>query len=323
MLYKALSIINWESAVVEGKEVLVMVVLREWTRVTDTDDVFDQKQEYQYRVLTIEDGVYHHRLYNKSLELVSETTPMSDNKTMGYIPFVIHGGIEVQPVFLGEILDLNLHHFQLSADQFHGLHFCGLPTPWVSGVDKNKAPTCIGPTKFVVLEEAESEIGLLEFQGQGMQPIADKLSDIERTITAISVSSMERSGRVTATQANIDFANDTASLAGVVNSLSAGFTEALMFASKWMQSQIVVAKFTTDFVSGKMPAQELLALTQAYLSGSISFATYWNNLVQGEIADPNKTAEEEQAEIEIDPDPDPEKGGDIVNVDDDTTPNPK
>ena len=304
--YGALSIINWEKKMIDGKEELILVVLREWVKQTGGDDIFDQTQERQYRVLTLEDDVYHHRVYDKDLNMLPDHdfVPEMDNNPLTRIPFKIHGGIDVAPLFLSEVLDLNLHHFQLSAGQAHGLHFCGLPTPWVSGVTKKDAPTCIGPTKFVVLEEPEAKVGLLEFQGQGMVPIADKLAVIEKTISALTASSMERSGRVTATQSNIDFANDTASLAGVVNSLSEEFTEVLQIAAKWTGStEKVSVKFTTDFVSGKISAQELLALTQAYLTGAISHDTYWTNLIHGEVADPHKSSDEEQKEIVIDPDP--------------------
>ena len=303
ILYGALAITNWEKAMIDGKEELIMVTLREWIK-QKSDDIFDQTQERQYRVLTLDEGIYNHRVYDKNQDLVKEFVPEQNNKPLNRIPFKIHGGIDVNPLFLGEVLDLNLHHFQVSADQFHGLHFCGLPTPWVSGVKKEKAPTCIGPTKFVVLEDVESKIGLLEFQGQGMEPISKKLEALEKTVAALTASSLERSGRVTATQSNIDFANDTASLAGVVNSLSEEFTEVLQMAAKWSGSDTDVSvKFTTDFVSGKISAQELLALTQAYLSGTISYDTYWTNLIHGEVADPHKSSKEEQDDIEIDPAP--------------------
>ncbi len=301
--YDALSMINWDSTIIDGKEALTMMVLMEWEKVDVTSDVFDTNQQLRYRVLTLEDGVYHHRVFDKNLKLVVDIVPERDNKPLDRIPFVVHGGIAPNPVFIGEVLDLNLHHFQLSADQFHGLHFCGLPTPWVSGVGKDDAPKFVGPTRFAVLEDPEAKIGLMEFQGQGMQPIADKLHTIEGTVAALSASVMERSGRVTATQSNIDFANDTASLVGTVHLLSEEISRALSFATTWISKPAVEVKLTTDFVSGKLSAQELLALTQAYLSGSISYATYWSNLIQGEIADPHKTAETEQSEIEIDPNP--------------------
>lgn len=306
-LYPCQSIINWQAEIIDGKEKLTMVVLREEVRKDDLDDKFDQSQTVQYRALTLEDGVYHNRVYNKNRELVDgkDLVPEMNNKPLDFIPFIIHGGASVKPLPLGEVLDLNLTHYQLSCDELHGLHFCGLPTPWVRGVSKKEAPNCIGPTKFLVLEDPEAGIGLLEFSGQGLEPMAKKLKAIEDTIATVAASVVDNSGRVTATQSNIDFANNTASLAGVVNILSSELSMILNTAAKWMKKTEVSVMLTTDFISGKLDSQELIALTQAYIGGAISFHTYWSNLASGEIAEPHRTAETEQNEIEIDPAPKP------------------
>jgi hypothetical protein len=217
---------------------------------------------------------------------------------MTFIPFIIHGGIDVKPVFLGEVLDLNVHHWQLSADEIGALHVVGQPTPWVSGVSADEAPTCFGPNRFIVLEDPQANIGILEFVGQGLDSIANKLKVFEETIATITASTINKSTQMTATQAGIDFANNTASLTATVNKLSSEISFALTIAAEWMGKQVGGFSLSTDFISSRLSAQDLTALLTTYMQGAISWDTFWENLQTGEIADPNKAADEELATLE-------------------------
>ncbi len=125
------------------------------------------------------------------------------------------------------------------------------------------------------------------------------LQIIKEYISTLAVNmSLNPESQITATQANIDNSNQTASLAGAVNMLSSEFTKILGWASEWMNKTVGPVQINTDFVSASLSPQMLKELVASYQQGAISYETMWQQLQQGEIADPHKTAEEEQGDIE-------------------------
>ncbi len=296
LLYDEESITNWDVGMVDGKERLNAIMLME----DDTKgDYLDSETTTIYRELILVDGVYTQRLYDDKSNLLSEVVPVINNSTLDYIPIVVHGGIGVKPVFLCEVLDQNVHHFQTATDQMHGLHFQGLINAYITGADKEEAPTTIGPEVIWCFEDPATSVGILESHGNGLDAVADKLKVFEETISTVSISTaLSNAGSVTATQASIDFSNNSASLTGVVNTLSAEVSVILQIAADWLNISVGAFSFSTDFVSQRLSAQDLTAVVQAYMSGAISWDTFWSNLQAGEIGDPNREPEEEFAMIE-------------------------
>jgi hypothetical protein len=315
LYYDPLAILNWKKEEVDGVDQLTMVVLAE-NVVKDDGDEFNTETKVQYRVLDLDEGKYRVRVFDDAENQIGEEIfPLMNNKTMDFIPFIIHGGVPVKPPFLTEIIDQNVHHYQVTADQMHGLHWAGLPTPYVTGVDPEDAPKHIGSSRFICVPDPNGKVGFLEFEGQGLMPIADKLKVFEETISSLAVNMILNSDQTerTATQSNIDSSSQTASLAGTVNLLSSEFTTLLGWAAEWMSKEAGAVKINTDFVSSKMSPQELDALFKAYIGGGISYQTFWMNLQQGEVASESKDFEKELSDIEENLPPglvEPDAGGD-------------
>jgi hypothetical protein len=119
----------------------VLIVLKEEAYVGDSE--FSQDYEDRYRVLDLTAEGYRQRVFRLNSrgedELVenSEVFPVMNGSRLGMIPFVFFGvdgtGDEVESPPLLDLLTMNLHHYQVSADWEHGCHFQGLPTPYISG----------------------------------------------------------------------------------------------------------------------------------------------------------------------------------------------
>jgi len=129
--YKAESIINWDTAIINGRSVLSMVVLREHVK-KQGDDMFEHKQSVQYRVLMLdENGNYVIKIYSDNagkFSVVSETTPTVNGAPMKYIPFWIiseKGFVSPAPSepILLDLADLNLAHYRNSADHEENVHW--------------------------------------------------------------------------------------------------------------------------------------------------------------------------------------------------------
>ena len=298
LFYSAESIINWREDTINGITQLVEVRLEEEIEVQL--DEFTWETAKQYRVLDLDEGKYRVRVFNDQEIMVGdEVYPLMNNSTMDHIPFVIHGGVDVQPPFLTEILDLNLHHYQVTTDEAHGIHWAALPTPYVTGLDT--PPDKIGPTAMIALPDPQSTAGFMEFSGSGLQPSAAKLKVYEDQISSLAINMVMNNELAvkTATQTSVDSSSQTASLSGTVTMLSAEFTKLLTIAADWMGKTVGPVTINQDFISSKMSPDMINAVRQSWLDGAISYESMWLQLQQGEIAPEAKTAEEEQGDIDI------------------------
>lgn len=304
--YDELSLINWRTSRINNMDQLVLVILKESKVVMSDDDNFTWEVKDQYRVLELIDGIYQISLYDHDGKLVPDslTQPKMNNKPMNFIPAVIHGGVDVQQPPLNAIVDINLHHYQLSADEMHGLRMAALPTPYFFGKDPNDDdfPTHTGPTRMIGCEDANAKTGFREFSGAGLASVAAKLKQFADDIAMLSVQMATEQINKSATGSSIDYGNSTASLAGTSSILSAEMTQALKIAVEWAggDPEKVECNLNKDFMPAGMDANMFQALLKAYLSGTITYDTYYANLARGEITDPGKDSADEKREIEDD-----------------------
>lgn len=301
--YTEMDIINWREEKINNVNKLVMVVLRESVTTVDDDDEFTFNPEYRYRVLDIKDNFYRQRLFDDNGDYIpdSETFPKENNVKLGYIPIEIHGGVTPINPPLNAIVDLNLHHYQLGADEMLGLRMAALPTPYVWGIDPNSDdfPVHVGPSKVIGSEDADCSTGFREFSGAGLGSVAVKLQKFEDNIASMSVQmTNDKSG--SATGAAIDYANTTSTLSGIVSMLSGELQRSVRMLIKWAggDPEKVTVTLNQDFMPAGMDANKILALMKAYIGGTITYDTYYRNLAKGEITDPHKASEEELREIE-------------------------
>ena len=302
--YREKDILNWRMERVNNINTLVFLVLRE--EVSEIESEFDWKPAYQYRVLDLIDGKYRVRLYdNDGVEIPnSETFPRKKGAFMTFIPVIIHGGVEPIDPPLNGIVDINKHHYQLGADEMHGLRMAALPTPYFFGCDPedDDFPNHVGPSRVIGHSDTDAKTGFREFSGAGLQTVASKLQKFEDVIAMLSVQMTTEKANASATGSAIDYANATATLAGVVDVLSSELETALQYAADWdgINPEEIGLTLNKDFMPGGMTAQDLLAQLQLYLQGTISYSTFYKNIAKGEYADPHKTPEEEREEIEQD-----------------------
>lgn len=304
--YNELDIINWRVEKIGNVNKLVMVVLRE--EKDNIVDEFDWDVEYQYRVLDIKDGVYRQRLFDESEHVIEEIYPKFNGSLMSFLPFFFHGGIKVQQPPLNEVVDLNRHHFQLSADESEGLRLAALPTPYFFGADPNEPdfPNHVGPACVIGSKDTDCKTGFREFTGAGLESVAKKLEKYEQLMAQLSVQfATDTLSDTSATESAINQGNSTASLAGMVQVLSNEFTQLLKILAEWSgrNPENIECQLNTDFTPANMTAQDMQALLNLYISGTITYDTFYKNLAKGEITDPNKDSQEEKDEIDVETPP--------------------
>ena len=154
--YTAENIINWRIERLGGRSVVTMVVLRELGHIVDPTDTYKLEARERIRVLSLDDGLYTVRVYVKIKNStnseryvqVEELRPTIQGQDLKYIPFVCCNsntiGMTTERPPLLDLVNVNLHHWRLSCDYNHGLHYTGLPTPVAAGFPKSNEGYRIG-----------------------------------------------------------------------------------------------------------------------------------------------------------------------------------
>jgi hypothetical protein len=281
---------------------LSLVVLRESIDSREGDE-FSHDTKYQYRVLDLVGGIYRQRIFNEDGNEETAIFPTRQGEPIKFIPFVIHGGWEVQYPMLISVADLNIHYYQKDADYQHGVHFTALPTPYIIGLDKGDEaiPTSIGPTSLWVLPEGCS-CGMLEFNGLGLTQIKDAIaSTVEMIIILASriLAPEKSSANESALSAAIRNNSETSSLAGVVSLLSKEITEMVRIMEWWSNGspEKVKVGINPDFMPSTLSGSDMLSFVTAWIKGGISYESLFNVLKRGEIVDGSRLIADELKDI--------------------------
>jgi len=314
--YRAEDIIAWRTERWEGREVITGVVLFEIVEERDGKDDFVMNEIEQYRALELVKGVYTQNIWrkipNSDQFLVVETyVPTRRGVPLPFIPFTFLGSTStssiVQKPPLDDLVIVNLSHYCTMADLEHGRHYTALPTPWVAGAlgGKTGAPLYIGSGKAWSLEK-EGRAGMLEFSGAGLGHLAEGEREKRKMMATLGARLLEdqASTNETATAVLTRHSGEQATLRTIAQAAEAGLSKALRFHVWWegadaspLELKEVQYTVNKEFFSTKMSSQELQGLVGALQAEAISYETFYDQLVKGEIARPGVTAEQEQEAI--------------------------
>ena len=315
-IYPAENITNWQTELVRGQYRLRRVVLRE-IYFAQGEDPYEVEQKEQYRDLYLdESGFFAVDVWREKEQSSTDSEkwyrveeesalPRFRGQRLNYIPFqfVNVGNIEVSPETppLLPLVDANLHHYRLQADYNHGLHFCGLPTPWVAGFP-TEMELKIGSATAWVASDPTAKVGMLEFTGQGLDPLKSAIEQIVGYMASLGARLLEQDRRAVeaAETHRIRQSREEATVATITNSVSTGLSNVLtwLLNLSGVEGEAAI-KLNTDLVDARLEPAELRELVQAWQAGAISFETLYHNLRQGERTRPEVTAEEEKTLIDL------------------------
>lgn len=317
--YKAETIINWRTARVNNAMQLVMVALRETAQNWVSE--FEVEAVDQIRALILEDGQrYIQRVYRKAKnkdeweQYGPDITPLMNNQPLPFIPFVIFGpanndvAVQKPPVY--DLVTLNLSHYRSTADLEHGAHYTGLPTAVVTGYSADGTEKlAIGSATAWIFPAADADAKYLEFTGQGLGALENRLKEKEAGMAAIGARMLapEKKGAEAENTVKLRHAGEGAVLSSIGEMIEHGFGRVLQIMAKWENIDAEVkAEFNDDFVDTVLAAPDVVALVGAWQAGAMSFETLFWNLKQGELVEGDRSIEEEQAAIKANPPPQPE-----------------
>lgn len=320
--YLAENILSWRSEVINGREVLTYVLLREIvdnSQLLNGDAFINLDTDYanaslraRYRVLLLNNGVYTQRVYdlgdtatNRNPTFTGQTyeeiTPTRNGNTLDYIPMVIIGALSPTPNIqkppMSDIVSLNLSHYRTSAQLEHGRYNTALPVYYVPvSQPGEQGDYIIGPS--VVWEVGiESKPGILEYFGTGLKSLTDGLIEKEEHIAQLGGRIMGIRPQATAESDNIyamKQANEMSVLMNITESMSSALTKALIWMLDWQRKPIkgVRVKLNQDFKQSSTAARELRAIAFLYQEGILPIKEVFQALQVAEFIDEDTTEED-------------------------------
>ncbi len=294
--YKFESIINWHFEVIDNIEKLSLVILQEQKSVRKG---FEVEVVKQYRVLELIGGVYHQSLYSDSGSVIEEALPVIINgNTSKEIPFYfIEVGAEDKAI-INDLVDMNFHHYQVGADYNSKNHFSSFIIWYETGAQDGENMLMGNGVKWSN-QSSDATFGILQPDGNA-DALRISLQDDEQRMAALGAEALKprTSGAESAEAKSLDKVAQNSTTANVAITVSEAIKKALEFCALWVgSSEEVTYELNTDYNPTGMNAQSLTAIVGAYQASAISYDTLYDNLQRGEIAKPDRTAEEEKALI--------------------------
>ena len=300
-VWRAEDILSWRTTRINNRTILSFVVLQE-TQVSY--DGFERKEELRYRVLDIEQETGHYRIRvfrvgkdGEYEQVGDDVFPVLQGQYMQEIPFHFFGGIDPQTPCLNDLFLTNLQHYKVAADFYNGLHMVGLPTPYITGWQKDPEESTkrIGGRDAWVFPDPETKVGFLEFTGSGLSNNVTAMEMLKKEMTVLGARMLEDQKRAveTAEVANIHRASENSILAAIAHQVSSGMTKCLQIFSDWLGGNEKVSfAVNTDFIPGMMSSQDLIALVNAWQSGALPTSVLAHRLVEGELTPAGMTKQD-------------------------------
>ncbi len=310
--YPAETVINWKVSAVNGRQRLVMVVLKETTEKS-IDDFTSEMQE-QYRVLALnEDGYYVQRVYNKDGQLLvqdeegnTDIMPrQANNQPFTFIPFVFLGATNNDPdVDMSPLYDLsvvNIAHYRNSADFEESCFLVGQPTVAISGLTQHwidevfKGSVMLGSRAAIPLPIGGAAALL---QASPNQMPMEAMRHKEQQMIQIGAKIITDGGMAeTAEAARIKFAGQNSKLGTIVGNVEEAYNLLLNWALLFTGgSGSCLVELNKEFYDKKADPQMLMAQIQLLDRGVIAISDIRERLRNyGEIA-------KERTDEEIDED---------------------
>jgi hypothetical protein len=169
--YHAENIINWKYRIVDGQQMLTLVVLEEHIEIETME--FAIMTVKQWRELRMVNGQFIQRIWqqhpqdtvndpkepvqqkqkNAEGQMVDELIIRTQIQNFDFIPFTFVGskknnGYEIGPSPLYGLAKMNIAHFRNSADHEDSVFYNGQAQPWLAGLDEQWRNWMMAPYYF-------------------------------------------------------------------------------------------------------------------------------------------------------------------------------
>lgn len=312
-IYRAESIDNWRLRNIGGVLRLVMVKLCELSEVEKDD--YALEYEKRYRVLKLENGIYTQTVYNEKEEQIGEviTPRQSNGAAWDHIPFHIIGATtnspDVDQALISGIVDLNIAHYQMSADEMKNLHIHSGGTLVLKTEYTLEQWNQMNPNGVTVGADQGLQVGAQGdaklLQLEAAQAVAAKMVHLESQMIAVGAHLItDATSNETAEAARIDASGKASSLSTAVGNVSEGLEAALEDMARFMGGNPDSVKYQLNqqFYPDNLDAQTIMAMIQLLDRQVIAVQDVRSKLRGGGLIAQNRTDEELDSELgDVDP----------------------
>lgn len=321
-MYTAEAIINWFVEWRNNRTELVKVVLEESATILKSDDEFTVLSEPRWRVLDLhpETGEYRVRVYRKKdgkdEQIGTDAYPLMNGKPLTFIPFRFIGTDDTTPqVDLPPLLDLanvNVGHYQTTADLEHGAHKTALPQPWIAGItpqmDNQGRPIPLtfymGGSTVWTLDNPSAQVGMLEYTGAGLASLEGRLAVKEKHMAVLGARMLEaqKTGVEAAETAGIHRSGEHSALSAVAATISKAASAFMGWFDSWAGGDgNATVTINRKFFERQLSAQEVTAIVQGWQAGAISEQEMFELFQGGGVVRDDKGYEDHATEIANNP----------------------
>lgn len=271
-------ILNWRRRVINGKLVLDQVILRERYDEPNIGGYGSAKAEV-YRILELDaDGYYFQKIFSVEDHQLRDPIivyPRMTGELITEIPFKIfsvnRSTPDIQKPTFQEIVELNLSHYRSYADLEYALHICAIPVYYMSGVREGDNYV-VSPRRLWTLNDKDDKIGILEFNGRGLDYCENGLLRKEQHISSLGgklLSSQRKQAAESSEVVQMREKGEQSVLLNMANSMGEAFTELLKFKCKWdgYEAEDLLVSFNKDFSEGSFSSREARVLQQIAEAG--------------------------------------------------------
>lgn len=303
--YPRESVLEARTGFVNGNEEFTFLKLAE-TWIEDVDE-WTQEAREAVRVYDMNENRVRVRVYRKTAAgwaLYNEAFPTArSGQGLRYIPAVAFGPESNRfgkPPLL-DLIDVNLAHFRNSADMEHALHFTGLPTPYVSGVDPSDLPSLtLGSATGHVFQSENAKIQFATYGAEGLASLKQAMDDKVQMMAALGARMLAPESRAAESGEALAIrrGGENSALAKVADSVSRSIVLVLETLAEWEGITGPISySLNTDYLPNRMNPQELTALMAAWQAGGLTSEELFERMKAGGVIRDDKTYDEHEAEM--------------------------
>lgn len=276
--YTAEQILNWRVEERDGEEKLTQVVLSERaSRIPDHG--FGLEYYDRLRILELDElGQYTQRVTDADDPHGGVTiVPMARGVPLDFIPFVFFGpktlGAEIEAPPIQDIVDLNISHYQSTADLQNARHYTATPVYYVTGASEDESVFEIGPNRVWKID-TNDKVGIVEYNGSGLNYLESAVNDFERQMFSLGGKLLSQQRKVAAqsdTMLELLKMGEEAILMSITDNLSFGFTTLVGWMTWWETGSEgdCEIRLNQQFDAVAVDARELRAIQSLYESGLV------------------------------------------------------
>lgn len=240
VMYEADQIVNWRTEVVNGQQVLSLLVLEEESY--EADGEYGQEEVERYRVLRPGSWQLFREIENAAgqKEYILEAEGTS---SLPYIPVAVcysrkTGTLTSRPPLLDLAL-INLAHYQKYSDLSTYLHIASRPILWFRGRDVNRKVEAIGPYTFFDVDSQNGVVDFAETTGAALGAAKADIDHLEKQMSVLGLSLLagNKPTAQTATENLLDTVKEESDLATAARSLQDCLELAISYTADYLGLQ--------------------------------------------------------------------------------------